>query len=476
MALMLILQTTAGIPGCTISNSIPPEPQPSVDVPSNKFHPCSVRGVPIVDHGEVEPDGLSAERQQELHNVTLKCQSREHSKTCFKYLHGPPEPKTCRFDLHEDNFRAESSFDVETGEMSLRCFDRLVNNFNATTLEAMRCNMDIKLIGSGQRDSKLGEVNPFETDITIRAKKMLQKCAYAMISQQELSVQQVVSYLMDFEDHFTSHSYRNLYLTAFEAFINKELPSPECYPPRNAGPDSPSAEADELASEPQHNENRPPDNATAMQEAGPSSSATKDKGKAKLGVGVGSGPNQQKQGNTSNPIYLFYESVTADAQGKYTPGSSYSGEREIIEITEGANWNTRKQDQLALELVKYLRTLGSCLQRRGWKWSHQHLMTDLGGVDREEEKANTGAIQNNSVSFVSLALPMFAIPYKSSRVFRKTAFWTRRRSAGLPSFAWSNESSEGKVDSIQLRTSGLQNAGSLKRADLGHFWNITAPH
>ncbi|KAJ7856390.1 hypothetical protein B0H14DRAFT_2578899 [Mycena olivaceomarginata] len=88
-----------------------------------------------------------------------------------------------------------------------------------------------------------------------------------------------------------------------------------------------------------------PDDATAMPEAGPSSSATKDKGKAKLGVGVGSGPNQQKQGNTSNPIYLFYESVTTDAQGKYTPGSkywkSYFGEREIIEITEGANWNTR---------------------------------------------------------------------------------------------------------------------------------------
>ncbi|KAJ7818391.1 hypothetical protein B0H14DRAFT_2169863, partial [Mycena olivaceomarginata] len=183
----------------------------------------------------------------------LKCQSHEHSKTCFKYWRGPPEPKTCRFDLHEDNFRAESSFDAETGEMNLRCLDGLVNNFNATILEAMRCNMDIKFIGSGASAKgilyyitdyitksqlkthvafsmlelavkKLREVNPFETDITIRAKKMLQKCAYAMISQQELSAQQVVAYLMDFEDHFTSHSYRNLYWTAFEAFINKELP------------------------------------------------------------------------------------------------------------------------------------------------------------------------------------------------------------------------------------------------------------
>ncbi|KAJ7712896.1 hypothetical protein B0H14DRAFT_2645062 [Mycena olivaceomarginata] len=67
---------------------------------------------------------------------------------------------------------------------------------------------------------------------------MLQKCVYAMISQRELAGQQVASYLMDFEDHFTSHSYRNLYWTAFESFINKELPSPECYPAKKTDPDA----------------------------------------------------------------------------------------------------------------------------------------------------------------------------------------------------------------------------------------------
>ena len=50
-----------------------------------------------------------------------------------------------------------------------------------------------------------------------------------MISHQELSVQQVASYLMDYEDHFTSHLYRNLYWTSFEALVNREQPSPECY-------------------------------------------------------------------------------------------------------------------------------------------------------------------------------------------------------------------------------------------------------
>ena len=49
-----------------------------------------------------------------------------------------------------------------------------------------------------------------------------------MISHQELSTQQVCSYLMDYEDHFTSHSFNNLYWTSFETFIDKQDPSPEC--------------------------------------------------------------------------------------------------------------------------------------------------------------------------------------------------------------------------------------------------------
>ena len=148
---------------------------------------------------------------------------------------------------------------METGELCLRCLDGLVNNFNETILEAIRCNMDIKFIGSGPAvkaiiyyitnyitksqlkthvayaalelaTKKLGEYNPDDDEITIWAKKLLQKCAYSMISHQELSAQQVASYLMDYEDHFTSHQYRNLYWTTFEKHVNQEQPSPECYP------------------------------------------------------------------------------------------------------------------------------------------------------------------------------------------------------------------------------------------------------
>jgi hypothetical protein len=133
-----------------------------------------------------------------------------------------------------------------------------VNHFNVTILSVIRCNMDIKFVGSGESAKailyyitdyiskaqlkahvayaalelairKLGEYNPMDDEVMIRAKRMLQKCAHAMISHQELSSQQVMSYLLDLEDHFMSHQFNNLFWTTFEADINNEDPSPECY-------------------------------------------------------------------------------------------------------------------------------------------------------------------------------------------------------------------------------------------------------
>ncbi|KAF7371468.1 ATP-dependent DNA helicase [Mycena venus] len=95
---------------------------------------------------------------------------------------------------------------------------------------------------------RLGEYDPNVDDYTVRARRLLQKCAHAMIAKQELSAQQVVSYLMGYEDHFTSHKFNSLYWTGFEKFINDEDPSPECYRPRVEN-SAPVAQSDEMESE-----------------------------------------------------------------------------------------------------------------------------------------------------------------------------------------------------------------------------------
>ncbi|KAJ7667187.1 hypothetical protein B0H17DRAFT_950600 [Mycena rosella] len=238
----------------TISTSIPSDPDPDFELELGKIHPCATRGPTESDNTR----NVSAAREKDLHNLVKKCQFHTHHPTCYKYWRGKPEPKECRFDLDESNTAPISVFDPETGELTLRCLDGLVNNFNESTIEAIRCNMDIKFIGSGPAAKaihyyitdyitktqlqahvayaalelavgRLGEYDANIDEYTVRARRLLQKCAHSMIAKQELSAQQVVSYLMDYEDHFTSHKFSSLYWTGFEKFINDEDRSPECY-------------------------------------------------------------------------------------------------------------------------------------------------------------------------------------------------------------------------------------------------------
>ncbi|KAG2361133.1 hypothetical protein BDR07DRAFT_1451722 [Suillus spraguei] len=185
----------------TISTCIPELPEEDVSIPNQIFHPYTMR-------------------KKDAHLLAKKCQTHRHSKTCWKYWRGPPEPKECHFDLDEKNVHPISLTDPNTGEITLKCLDGLVNHFNASILEAMRCNMDIKFIGSGPASQLKTHIALAAMETAVhKLEKMLQKCAHSMISHQELSAQQVCSYLMDFEDHFTSHEYCSLYWTNFESFL-----------------------------------------------------------------------------------------------------------------------------------------------------------------------------------------------------------------------------------------------------------------
>ncbi|KAG1851160.1 hypothetical protein F4604DRAFT_1512129, partial [Suillus subluteus] len=238
----------------TISNKIPPDPDVEITVPLMAHHPCSVRGVPPnLDDSDL---GNRLACQKDLHHLVKACQVHKHNLTCFKYWKGPPHPQECRFDLDESHHCAKSYLDKETGEICLHCLDGMVNNFNTSMLEAVRCNMDIKFIGSGASakailyyitnyitksqlkvhvayaalnlaQQKLSEFDPADDELTIRAKELIRKSAHAMISYQELSSQQVVAYLMDFGDHYTSHKYANIFWTSFENYVDTIIPLPK---------------------------------------------------------------------------------------------------------------------------------------------------------------------------------------------------------------------------------------------------------
>ncbi|KAJ7720687.1 hypothetical protein B0H16DRAFT_1230146, partial [Mycena metata] len=254
----------------TISTAVPPESDPELVTPLSKFHPCCTRG----PGPNVPDEDKCAADQNDIHNLAERCQRHRHAATCYKYHRGLGH-KECRFDLDEANATPVSVFDSETGEFHLRTIDGLVNNFNETMLRAVRCNMDIKFIGSGPAAKailyyitdyitksqlqahvayaalegavhKLGAFNPEDDDLETRAKRLLQRCAHSLIAKQELSAQQVMSYLMDFEDRFTSHEYVNLFWTSFEKFVDVEDPSPECYLKASLAQSNPAASSEQV--------------------------------------------------------------------------------------------------------------------------------------------------------------------------------------------------------------------------------------
>ncbi|THU85216.1 hypothetical protein K435DRAFT_685978, partial [Dendrothele bispora CBS 962.96] len=231
----------------TIINHIQPIPSTSSPQSTPDFHPSSVRS--HLHSNSQSGNDISTRRDLDMHFLSKSCQSHRHTKTCYKYCK-PGEPLQCRFDMDPSNTEPTSRFDVETGELHLRCLDGMVNNYNPTMLEALRCNMDIKFIGSGASAKAILYYvtdyitkSPLKTHVAYAAlasavkyveatldapdnlcykgKRLLQHCAYSLINEQEVSAQQVMACLLDNGDHYTSHKFGNLYWTSFEKYIQR---------------------------------------------------------------------------------------------------------------------------------------------------------------------------------------------------------------------------------------------------------------
>ncbi|CAF3820406.1 unnamed protein product [Rotaria sp. Silwood1] len=56
-----------------------------------------------------------------------------------------------------------------------------------------------------------------------RSRKLVLRCYNTLASQQELSGVQVASYLMNWDDHYTTHKFQGLYLIQTERFLQTEL-------------------------------------------------------------------------------------------------------------------------------------------------------------------------------------------------------------------------------------------------------------
>ena len=193
-----------------------------------------------------------------MNELAREVQLHIHTDTCWKHLRRgePRDDAHCRMRMN-GRTRRETTIDEETGSILLRRLHPWIANFNPVVLGLVKGNMDIKPVGSGTgakamiyyvtdyitkaslpmatgltvlrsavdtSHEKVGTVNG--TDNVRAVRSALISTVNCMLSKQEISHQQVMSYIVGGGDHYTSHRFRLLHFGAFERLVSgtwKEL-------------------------------------------------------------------------------------------------------------------------------------------------------------------------------------------------------------------------------------------------------------
>ncbi|CAF3822952.1 unnamed protein product [Rotaria sp. Silwood1] len=178
----------------------------------------------------------------------------KHSDTCYKYSNPKQgDKKICRLRMPR-KLVPVSTIDPDTGHISVRRSDPWINNFNEYLIAACRSNMDIKFIWSDSdakalvyyitdsvtkmslsfhdtfalvQKSITSYMNPShqtdKADAIEKSRKLVLRCYNTLASQQELSEVQVASYLMNWDDHYTTHKFQGVYLIQTELYLQTQL-------------------------------------------------------------------------------------------------------------------------------------------------------------------------------------------------------------------------------------------------------------
>lgn len=190
-------------------------------------------------------DGSFTEAFQEMVKLlAIECNWHEHKDTCWKHLKKgePRTDSTCRMRI-DGSTRSLTEVDPETGSILLKRLHPRINNFNDVILFLLRCNMDIKYIGSGEaakaliyyvtdyitkatlpthvalaaveyainrNDAKFSDITGQDVTPYMVRHSLFTKTVMALMARQELSHQQVMSYLIGGGDHYKSHTFQVL--------------------------------------------------------------------------------------------------------------------------------------------------------------------------------------------------------------------------------------------------------------------------
>ncbi|KDQ65222.1 hypothetical protein JAAARDRAFT_117660, partial [Jaapia argillacea MUCL 33604] len=189
--------------------------------------------------------------QEHVHDLVVECNWHKHKQTCWKNLQPgqPHDDSTCCMRMN-GCIQEKTELDSETYSILLRCLHPRINNHNDLLVFLLACNIDIKYIGSGeaakalvyyvtdyitknnlsahvglkalayaikQNDNKYAGM---EVDNLVEEKSLFVKAVNSMMASQEVSHQQVMSYLVGGGDYYCSHKFQILPWYAFQRYIS----------------------------------------------------------------------------------------------------------------------------------------------------------------------------------------------------------------------------------------------------------------
>ncbi|KAI6002587.1 hypothetical protein F5J12DRAFT_722853, partial [Pisolithus orientalis] len=171
--------------------------------------------------------------------LAIKCNWPQHTATCYKHLKPGEVGGNDNCCMHiNGTVWSFTGINPDTKSILLRQLHPWINNFNDVIIYLLQCNMDIKYIGSGSTAKVLTYfINDYiakdelKVHVGLQAlqsaieshcecfcnesifsdefhnKNLLTKTVNAMTGRQEISHQQVMSYLIGGGDHYAAHEF-----------------------------------------------------------------------------------------------------------------------------------------------------------------------------------------------------------------------------------------------------------------------------
>ncbi len=226
-----------------------PLPRPRFEEDARR-HPGTV---PLPSVSSLSEDEFEYEFERVVNDLVKAFNWHEHTDTCWKYLRrsDPRDDAHCRMRI-DGSTRSETCIDEETGSILLRRWHPRIANYNDVVMFLLQANMDIKHIGSGQgAKALLYYITDYITKASLPTHVGLSALLYAigraseklrggvdncsvqlsrsaltttvnrMLSRQEVSHAQVMSYLVGGGDHYASHRFRVLHFGAFDRMFRR---------------------------------------------------------------------------------------------------------------------------------------------------------------------------------------------------------------------------------------------------------------